>query len=71
MATLTSFQYPSLNPRKDQIRLLIVFLNLNQNSEIVCDMVVVDLDDKNWPYAALSYVWGSSTATKTISLGRT
>ncbi|RDH36396.1 heterokaryon incompatibility protein-domain-containing protein [Aspergillus welwitschiae] len=62
-----SFQYDTLDPNRQQIRLLSIHPSKNTSNAIHCSLHTVSLNDSP-KFEALSYVWGTDDATEQIFL---
>ncbi|KAK7978223.1 heterokaryon incompatibility protein-domain-containing protein [Apiospora saccharicola] len=59
--------YTTLDPDKEEIRLLRVEPSVEHNAQVSCEIAIAQLQDQSSPdYAALSYVWGDATDTEEI-----
>ncbi|KAL3261611.1 hypothetical protein ABHI18_003584 [Aspergillus niger] len=62
-----SFPYDTLDPNRQQIRLLSIHPSINKSHPIHCSLHTVSLQDSP-KFEALSYVWGTDDATEQIFL---
>jgi Heterokaryon incompatibility protein (HET) len=63
----TDYDYQSLDPQRNEIRLLKIKPTFRRKSPISCSLQVVSLDSASLPeYAALSYCWGAGPADQAI-----
>lgn len=60
--------YQPLNPGTKQIRVLLLLPSGCLDSDVVCCLVTVDLDQDDVLFYAISYVWGDQSQTKFICL---
>lgn len=63
----TEYQYETLDPQRNEIRLLKIRRSLRAKDPVSCSLRLVSLDDARLPnYAALSYCWGKGPADQLI-----
>jgi hypothetical protein len=68
------FAYEPLDPSQKAIRMLIVLPSSDRKSQIQCKLVKLDMKAisamgiKRYPFAALSYLWGSENPPQTVLL---
>lgn len=62
-----SIVYDTLDPNRNQIRILELLPSKDRKQPIVCNMRIVSLDDKP-EYDALSWCWGDPTPSATLSI---
>lgn len=60
--------YQPLNPNRKEIRVLILFPSRYLDSEIICHLGAIDLEQFRFNFDAISYVWGDQSEKKFIQL---